>query len=63
MMKNLLIINAVIWAAVILLASYLLKDAENYKYLFSILLIAAGLQNGVIYNAMKKGKSETISKQ
>lgn len=55
-MKNLLIINGIIWAAVILLASYLLKGAENYEYLFGILLVAAGLQNSVIYNALKKKK-------
>ena len=55
-MKNLIIINAIIWAVVILLASYLLKDAENYEYLFGILLVAAGLQNSLIYNAIKKKK-------
>ena len=55
-MRNLLIINAVIWAVVILIASYLLKDAENYEYLFGILLVAAGLQNSIIYNALKKKK-------
>ena len=55
-MKNLLIINAIIWAVVILLASYLLSDAENYQYLFGILLVAAGLQNSLIYNALKKKK-------
>jgi hypothetical protein len=55
-MKNLLIINALIWAAVILIASYLFKDAENYKYLFGVLIVAAGLQNSLIYNARKKEK-------
>lgn len=59
MMRNLLIINALIWAAVILLASYLLKGVNNYEYLFNILLVAAGLQNAIIYNALKKGKSIT----
>ena len=53
-MKNILIISAVIWAVVILLASYLYSDTENYKYLFGVLLVAAGLQNGLIYNALKK---------
>ncbi|MFT4696132.1 MAG: hypothetical protein ACI8RY_001303, partial [Urechidicola sp.] len=33
---------------------YLYSDTENYKYLFGILLVAAGLQNALIYNARKK---------
>ena len=53
-MKNTLIISAIIWAVVILLASCLYSDTENYKYLFGVLLVAAGLQNGLIYNALKK---------
>ena len=53
-MKNILILSAMIWVVVILLASYLYSDTENYKYLFGILLVAAGLQNGLIYNALKK---------
>jgi len=55
-MKNVLIINALIWAALILIASYLFRDAENYKYLFGVLVVAAGLQNSIIYNARKKEK-------
>lgn len=55
-MKKLLIINALIWAIVILLASYLLKGSENYNALFGILLVAAGLQNAVIYEVLKKKK-------
>ena len=30
-----------------------LQCTENYKYLFGILLVAAGLQNALIYNAWK----------
>ncbi len=57
-MKNILIISAIIWAAVILSASYLYSDTGNYKYLFGILIVAAGLQNAIIYNALKKQKME-----
>ena len=53
-MKNILIISAIIWVVVILHASYLYSDTENYKYLFGVLLVAVGLQNALIYNAMKK---------
>lgn len=57
-MKNLLIISAIIWAAVILLASYFCGDAENYQTLFGILIVAAGLHNSIIYNFLKKQKLE-----
>ena len=53
-MKNILILSAIIWAVVILLASYLYSGTENFKYLFGVLLVAAGLQNALIYNGLKK---------
>ena len=55
-MKKLLIINAVIWAAVILSASYLVKNNENYESLFGVLIVGAGLQNAILYNFLKKEK-------
>ncbi|WP_193323693.1 hypothetical protein [Marinifilum sp. N1E240] len=55
-MKKILIINAIIWAAVILSASYLYRGTENYQTLFGILLVAAALENGLIYNFLKKEK-------
>ena len=53
-MKNVLIVNAIVWAVIILLASYLYKDTESYEYLFGALIIGAGLTNAVIYSALKK---------
>ncbi len=53
-MNKLLIISAIIWAALILLASYLFNDVENYKYMFGALVTAAGFQNALIYSIMKK---------
>jgi glucose-6-phosphate-specific signal transduction histidine kinase len=55
-MKNFLILSAIIWAVVILAASYLMKDHENYQTLFGVLLVAAGLHNGIIYNLLKNEK-------
>lgn len=55
-MKTVLIVNALVWAIVILLASYLYKDTEGYKYLFGALVVGAGLTNAIIYSALKKGK-------
>jgi hypothetical protein len=53
-MKKLLIWNALIWAAVILTASWLFKDSEQYQILFGVLVVAAGLTNALIHNAVKK---------
>jgi len=53
-MSKLLIISALIWAAVILLASYWYSDTENYKYLFGVLLTAGGFHNVLIYDVLKK---------
>lgn len=55
-MKKVLIVNAIIWAIVMLNASYLYKDTEGYKYLFGALIVGAGLTNAIIYSALKKGK-------
>ncbi len=53
-MKKVLIWNAVIWAAVILIASYLFKDNEQYEILFGVLIVSAGLTNALIHNSGKK---------
>ncbi len=53
-MKKLLIWNALIWAAVILIASWLFKDSDQYQILFGVLVVAAGLTNSLIHTAMKK---------
>lgn len=56
-MNKLLLINAVIWAIEILLAAYLVKESKNYKYLFGVLIVAAGLSNALIHQFLKKDKS------
>lgn len=55
-MSKILIINAIIWALVILIAAYLFNDHENYKYLFGVLIVAVGLENALISFFMKKKK-------
>ncbi|WP_445382654.1 hypothetical protein [Robiginitalea sp. IMCC43444] len=55
-MKKLLILNALIWAAVILIASYLYKGTENYQFLFGTLVVAAILTNGFIYEILRSKK-------
>jgi len=55
-MKKFIIINAVIWAFVILLVSYFAKDYENYNYIFLVLVFAAGLQVSLLNGLAKKEK-------
>ena len=59
-MKKLILINAIVWAAVILITAWLFKDHPNYTYGFGVLIIAATLMNGFIHNATKKKKANCI---
>ncbi|OIQ22877.1 hypothetical protein [Lacinutrix sp. MedPE-SW] len=53
-MKKIILINAVIWAIVILLGSFLFKEHTYWKYFFGFALIAASIMNGLLSNAVKK---------
>lgn len=55
-MKRFMIINALIWAAVILFISYFAKDLPSYKYIFGILVFASGLQVSLLGGLERKGK-------
>ncbi|WP_445385457.1 hypothetical protein ACT6NV_01175 [Robiginitalea sp. IMCC44478] len=55
-MKKLIIVNALIWAAVIFIASYLYNGSENYQYLLGALAVGAILSNGFIYNLLQSKK-------
>ncbi|TPV31425.1 hypothetical protein FJ651_14625 [Paucihalobacter ruber] len=56
-MKNTLILNALVWAAVILIASYLFKDANNNKYLFMLLISGAAISQTFLTSHIKKNHS------
>ncbi|WP_202912767.1 hypothetical protein [Christiangramia aestuarii] len=56
-MKKLLIINAIIWALVILVASWLYNGSSGYNYLLGVLVVGFTLQNGLTYNYLKKKKT------
>jgi hypothetical protein len=56
-MKRFTIINALIWAAVILSVSFFAKDLPSYKYIFFILVFAAGLQVSLL-----SGQSDKVKK-
>ena len=57
-MKRFTVINALIWAAVILSVSFLAKDLPNYKYLFLILVFASGVQMSLLSNLAVKEKQK-----
>lgn len=57
-MKRFTIINALIWAAVILSVSFLAKDLPNYKYFFLILVFASGVQMSLLNNLSAKEKQK-----
>ncbi len=59
-MEKVLIKNVVIWAIVVILASYLYKDTEDDTSLFRALVVGAALINAVIYNALKKKDNSSI---
>jgi hypothetical protein len=52
-MKKVLILNALIWAGVILVASTLVGDHPKYQILIGILAVGFTLQNGFTYAFLK----------
>jgi uncharacterized protein YhhL (DUF1145 family) len=51
-----MILNALIWAFLILAISYFAKELPEYKYVFGILVFAAGLQISLLNGLREKGK-------
>ena len=56
-MKKLLLINAIVWAALIIVASILFKDVPNYNYFFLVMVFAAGLMHSLLSSQLKHSKS------
>ena len=61
-MKKLILINAIIWAFMILLSAWLFKGDDNYFYLFGALIIGATLMNSLIYSTGRKSKAKNCLK-
>ncbi len=53
-MKKVLLLNALIWAAVILITSSLVGDHKNSETIIGVLLVAFTLQNGFTYAFLKQ---------
>ena len=56
-MKRFAIINALIWATVILMVSFFAGDLPEYKYIFGGLVFASGLQVSLLNDLLKKDKT------
>ena len=61
-MKRVILINAIIWAALMLFSAWLFKDDANYPYLFGALAMGAGLTHTLIDQQRRKGKSRNCLK-
>ena len=57
-MKKIILSNALIWAALIFIASFLLRNGENYDYIFAAMMIGFTLSNGLLYTQLKRTKTE-----
>ena len=58
-MKKFILINAMVWAALILIGSYLFKDHENWDYFFIFWISGFAIVNAMLSNLAKKVKKET----
>ncbi|CAM3513012.1 hypothetical protein [Aequorivita lipolytica] len=55
-MKKIIIINALLWAALLLGTAALFKDHPNYDYLFFGILIASSIVQGFLAKCAKRNK-------
>lgn len=55
-MKRIILINALIWAGLILTASYLFKDVPNYNYFFIAMVGCAGFSNALLSSQLARKK-------
>ena len=62
-MKKIILFNALIWAAVILLVSYLLKENEASMLVFYVIIIASTLQMSLLNGLIKKEGKNTCRKE
>lgn len=53
-MKKVLILNALVWAAVILITSSLMGDHENSETIIGVIAVAFAVQNGFTYAFLKQ---------
>ena len=62
-MKRYVILNAVIWAAVLLLVSFLFRNSEVYKVVFPLVVLASVLQMNLTQNLLIKKQQNSCLKR
>lgn len=55
-MKKLLIINALIWATIIMITSNSYRGSENFSLVIGAMVVGFILQNGFTYVTLKENK-------
>lgn len=53
-MKKVILYNALVWATLLLIGSYLFKDHENWKYFFMVTILGFITLNSVLAIHSKK---------
>jgi len=61
-MKRTILINALIWAAVILSSTWLFKGSDNSGYLLAILVMGAGFTNTLLYQQHARNRQDSCRK-
>lgn len=61
-MKKIILINAIIWASMILIAAWLFKGDDNYFYMFGALLVGFTLINSLLSEEQRKKKKQNCLK-
>lgn len=57
-MKKLILINAIVWAALILVGSYLFRGHENWNYFFIFWISGFTIINSMLSSLAKKTKKD-----
>ena len=59
-MRKLILINALVWAGLLLLSAYLFKDHPNWKYLFMALILGFTTINSLLAVKVKRNQKVCI---
>jgi hypothetical protein len=59
-MRKVILINAVIWAALILGSALLFKDHPHYFYSFGGLIVASGFTNALLVGYARKRSNKCL---
>jgi hypothetical protein len=59
-MKKIILINAMVWAVLLLVGSYLFKDHENWSYFFTVVILGFITINSVLTVHIKKENKKCL---